>query len=381
MFRVKQIPWHRFRRGPALTIAAALMAVALMVVGGAARADVLGGYYYTDPNTGNTMYAEPDGASLFVDPASGYVLDSAANDYIDPNTGSIYYVDTAGQLTPVASSWMVPTSGAITVNDPPTLHVGQSVSSCPTGATGSGSCGYAYTAASQLISLAKGASFDVYQNSTSGNPKGAAIGQIAVIIAVPNTTATTASFTIGSSATEYNAYNTTATTCSGNTGNEKCSESVNWNNYVGSFTSSSGTDIYDFVLANLGLATGTGDTTTTFTNLSNAEQGVTSADGLKITPSNFGVYVYSLSTTIFGPNDLLNFAASNLPFGSIVLGVGGTNSGTSYTYYTTPLSQGGIVAFKLPEPGSMSMLTSCLAGLGFVAWRRRRRPPQTGDTG
>ncbi len=39
-------------------------------------------------------------------------------------------------------------------------------------------------------------------------------------------------------------------------------------------------------------------------------------------------------------------------------------------------SEGTPIAFTaVPEPGTLLLLGSCLLGLGFIAWRRRRKLP------
>jgi PEP-CTERM motif len=383
MVETRRSAWRGVLRRAARRIAGGLAATLLIagIAAPGARADALGGTYSTDPDSGATLYTEVDGSTYFVDPSTGYLLDAADNDYIDPNTGSVYYVDpTTGGFTttPPGGDGEAPVTVDTGADDPPTLVVGTGAgTTCATGGTVSSSC-YIYSASggtdNALVALHPSSSIDIYQQSTNG---ATLVNPILLIIAVPNnpTSHGQGVAELGSAnvtqAVEYNPYNTTSTNCNGYTGSGECSRTVHFgssayglNGFEGLFTSG---DLYTF----LGLGGSHTDTTATFTKMAAAEEALNAPYdlGLSSTISNFGVYVYSISSSVFGASDMISMLTSNLPEGSIVLAYGTNNSGQPYT---TSLSNGGLVDTWLPEPGSLTMLASCLAGFGFLAWRRRR---------
>jgi len=379
MSGAKQVPWQRFRGRPTVAVAAALLAAVVLAVGlagGDARADALGGSYSTDPTTGALLYTDTNG-TYFVDPSTGYLLDSANNNYIDPNTGTVYYVDsmTGGfTTTPPNTSSTAPVYVDLSADDPSTLHTGPGYGTpCATG-----SCPiYSPTNASptEVNLVGPNTTVDIYQQSS-----GAAIlvNPVLMIIAVPNNPMNSLGQGIAvlgsaniSQAKEYNPFNSTngisVGVTFGSAGYAKFMPDGSAGFQGLMKCGSASIDVYSY----LGLGSKV-DNSESCTNWSAADAALNKPFNLALkTPvSNYGIYVYAVSTSIFGGNDLINFVAKVLPTGSFVVGFGTDASGKPYA---TPFTQSGLVGFTLPEPGTLSMLASSLAGFGFVAWRRRRR--------
>ena len=91
-------------------------------------------------------------------------------------------------------------------------------------------------------------------------------------------------------------------------------------------------------------------------------------------PTGFDVYVFGLPTTAASPFEGNTFVNVNfgsaLPEGTFAVAFGTAKSGSKTTAYTTPFTQAGV---DVPEPGSLALLLSGIAGLFAARQRRRHR--------
>lgn len=259
-------------------------------------------------------------------------------------------------------STTLPTAWAQTIPpllDPATLHIGPGAGTpCATGCAGD-------------PNLVGTAGVDIYQNS-GGAPN--LFDPVLLILGVPNSTGAPGSLL--SSVTYYNPYpggsptagsGTYATT--GQYGLLPVPTATGAGGYFGSFTSSSGGDVYSF-LSLLG-----GNGSNNWTNWSGTDF---TKNG--ITANNFGIYVYALSGPALGPNGLIDIrfgGESGLSKGTFAIAYGekcSTGPGNG-CFYSTPFTEAGLSASTapaaaVPEPEIYAMMGIGLALMGFVARRR-----------
>jgi PEP-CTERM motif len=117
-------------------------------------------------------------------------------------------------------------------------------------------------------------------------------------------------------------------------------------------------DVYTFLLGKTNA-----DNSNSFTNYSAA---VLRALGLSV--SDFGIYVFSIDTSAFAANDLLDITLDGLPEGTFAIAYGED----SKNLYDTPFTEAGMVDVPpapIPEPPSWALLAAGLFGL--VILRRR----------
>lgn len=95
--------------------------------------------------------------------------------------------------------------------------------------------------------------------------------------------------------------------------------------------------------------------------------------------SNFGIYVFTLSSTDFDGQDFLNVNLKNIPLGSFAVGWGEVttidNKGHRHVkQYGTPFTEAGLeTGHPVPEPSSLMLLASGLLGTGAFLRRKFHR--------
>ncbi len=97
------------------------------------------------------------------------------------------------------------------------------------------------------------------------------------------------------------------------------------------------------------------------------------------TITGYNIFTWSIETTSFAPNDLLDFSG-NIPIGSYVAGIGVNAAGTEA--WAVPFTESGLVTgttTQVPEPSSLILLGSGLGALLGMIARRKGRPSQVRD--
>jgi len=91
--------------------------------------------------------------------------------------------------------------------------------------------------------------------------------------------------------------------------------------------------------------------------------------GVNIT--GYDVFTFSIGTTAFAPNDLLDFTG-NLPIGSYVAAIGVDYSALDGKgeAWAVPFTESGIVTNNVPEPSSFLLLGAGLLALAALSGRR-----------
>ena len=234
--------------------------------------------------------------------------------------------------------------------DPADLHIG----------TGAGTpCAQGCGADPNVISAT---GFDIFYNPNQNSSQSPIGDPFYLIVASAVYTGSNNSPTVNSTATMYAPYPNGATT------------TVSVGPAVNNGTMTSG-DIYSFL--------GLGSQITNSFNFGNmvaCDTGVGCTNG-SLNGSNaplFGqtitgyvITTFSIGTTNFGPQDLLDFTGT-LPIGSYVaaIGINGIDPKTGKPEgWAVPFTESGIVA-TTPEPGSLLLLGAGLVGLAVFASRR-----------
>ena len=240
--------------------------------------------------------------------------------------------------------------------DPADLHVGTGAgTSCPLGCNGD----------PNTISAT---GFDIYYNPNTHSSQAPIGDPFYLIIASPIYTGSTNSPTVGGTATMYAPY----------PGGTTSTVSVGGQHDWGTMTSG---DLYAFI----GLGP-FANNSFQFGNMLACDIGTTGGNGCVNTSlqnggaplfgdtiTGYDVTTWLIGTTLFAPNDLLDFTGS-LPVGSYVAAIGvNPTAGSQGTpeAWAVPFTESGIVTTtNVPEPSSFLLLGAGLLALAALSGRR-----------
>jgi PEP-CTERM motif len=235
------------------------------------------------------------------------------------------------------------------ITDPADLHVGPGAGTgCATGCGGD----------PNTISPTN---FDIYYNPNTHSSQSPIGNPFYLIIASPVYTGSTNSPTVNGTATMYATY----------PGGTQTSVSVGGAVFQGEMLSNN--DIYTFL--------GLGSQITNSFNFGNmvaCDTGVGGCPNSGLqgsgaplfgnTITGYDITTFSIGTTNFAPNDLLDFTGG-LPVGSYVASIGVNQS--AQEAWAVPFTESGLVtSTNVPEPGSLTLLSAGLIALAGLAGRR-----------
>lgn len=237
-------------------------------------------------------------------------------------------------------------SASAQISDPADLHVGPGAgTACATG------CGSDPNTISST-------NFDIYYNPNTHSSQSPIGDPFYLIVATAVYSGSSNSPTVGGTATMYSPY----------PGGTQTSVSVGPAVLQGEMTSG---DIYTF----LGLGSQVTNSFN-FGNMVGCDTGLAGCPNSGLlgsgaplfgqTITGYDITTFSIGTTVFAPQDLLDFTG-NLPIGSFVAAIG--VNAAAQEAWAVPFTESGLVTHT-PEPSSFLMLGAGLLGLAVLASRR-----------